>query len=329
MYKKELMNLINQKRVPKAMLLYGACDYQINFFGDMITNFWSQNPDEIFTFYFDAYDFNSAKAHLSQSSLFCEKNVAIIKTDKTIPKKELDILVLICQKNENSYLLLLSFEDEQKAKNLTKSFGKKSGADFVRFFKLNVGEALQMLSLEAQKISLEIEPYAMQHLYFLHNEDISLCINELPKLSILQKRISKKDIDELVFGLGDVNIEDFITKIINKKDIKADFKTLSENGHYDEIFIINALQSYICTLFLFHSYIKINGSFDAREILGYPLPPQLAQKRANESMRISLNSFSQILNTLALAEHTLKQGSFSDKNTYLLSTILKVQRLVF
>ncbi len=328
MYKKDLLNLLNQNALPKAFMAYGACEYQTSHFGKIIADLWSDSKDDILTFYFDAYDFSSAKQHLSQSSLFSNKNIAVIKTDKTIPKKELDTLVQICQKNDNSYLLLQFFGDEQKAKNITKSFTKKNGADFVRFFKLNMNEALQMLKLEAQKLNLDIEPYALQHLYLFHNEDISLCVNELPKLTIMETRISKKNIDELVFGLGEVNLEDFISKIVEKKDIKNDFLTLAECGQYDEIFIINSLQNYICTLFLFHSYIKIHGSFDARAILGYPLPPQLAQKRANQSMKLSLPSFAKVLKALAKAEHTLKQGTFSDKNTYLLSTILKVQRLI-
>lgn len=311
------------------MLLYGVCEYQTSHFGQVIQNFWSENKDEILTFYFDAYDFESAKAHLSQSSLFCDKNIAIIKTDKIIPKKELDTLINTCQKNENSYLLLEFYGDDLKAKNLCTSFSKKNGADFVRFFKLSVNEAMQILNAKAQKLGLNIEPYALQHLYFLHNEDISLSLNEFDKLSILQTKITKKEIDELIFGLADVNLDDFISKILEKKDIKNDFQTLSSSGHCAEVDVINALQNYISVLFLFHIYIKINGNFDAKQILGYALPFNLAQKRANESMKISLKSFSLILSALAKAEHTLKQGSFSDKNTYLLSVILKIQRLIF
>ncbi len=325
MYKKELVNLLNKNDLPKSLMLYGVCSYQINHFGDIILNTWQSDKDNTLTFYFDAYDFSSAKQHLSQSSLFCDKNVAVIKTDKSLPKKELDSLVDICKKNDNSYLLLQYFTDDKKVKTMANSFSKKKSADFVRFFKLNTGEAVQMLNLEARALSLNIQPYALGHLLALHHEDVSLAKNELDKLSIKDGEITKQDIDELVFGLGEVNLEDFIVKIIEKQDIKNDFAALIESGQYEETYIINAIENYISTLFLFHAYIKVHGNFDPKAILGYPLPMHIAQKRANQSMRLKLETFNNILQTLINAEYAFKKSNVTDKSTYLLSVILKIQ----
>lgn len=328
MYKREFENLLRIQKIPKSLLLYGVCDYQISHFGDEVIGYWSGGVEEVTTFYFDAYDFKTLKQHLSQNSLFGNKNIAVIKVDKTVAKKELDALVDICNKSENAYLLVQCYGDEKKSANMAKSFSKKKQSDFVRFFKLNTGEAMQMLSLEAKKIGLNIQGYALQHLLMLHNEDISLAVNELPKLSILEDEVKKNDIDELVFGMGEVNLEDFMTNILDKKDIKADFQTLSESGQYDEVFILNSIENYISQLFAFHAYIKLNGTFDARAILGYPLPPQLARKRADQSMRMTIEMFRDTLEALTNAEYTLKKGAFSDKNTFLLSTLLKVQSLL-
>lgn len=328
MYKREFENLLRLEKIPKSLLLYGACDYQISHFGDLVTEYWTGGIEDTTTFYFDAYDFKTLKQHLSQNSLFGNKNIAIIKADKTVAKKELDTLVDICNKSPHAYLLVQCYGDEKKSANMSKSFSKKKQADFVRFFKLNTNEAMQMLNWEAQKIGLNIQGYALQHLLLLHNEDIALAVNELPKLSILENEVKKKDVDDLVFGMGEVNLEDFMTNILDKKDIKEDFQTLTESGQYDEVFILNTIENYVSQLFAFHSYIKLNGNFDARAILGYPLPPQLARKRADQSMRMTIEMFKNILQTLTYAEYILKKGAFSDKNTYLLATLLRVQSLI-
>ncbi|PID48326.1 MAG: DNA polymerase III subunit delta [Proteobacteria bacterium] len=326
MYKRELENLIRQKSLPKSFFLYGVCNYQVSYFGDVILDIWE--AEDTLTFYFEDYDFSLAKRHLSQNSLFGNKNILAIKTQKNIPKKELDTLVDICQKNQNSHFLLQCFADEKNTKNMTSSFAKKKNADFARFFKANMGEAMQLLSLEAKKLNLNISQFALNHLYLTHNEELSLAVNELSKLSILEKEIQKEDINELIFGLGEVNLGDFIVNLIDKKDIKAQFETLMQAGNHSEIFIINSIQAYVCELFAFHSYIKLHGNFDPKQILGYPLPMPLAQKRAAQGMNLDLATFKNLLHTLANAEYTIKKGSFKDKQNYLLSTLLKLQGLL-
>lgn len=325
MYKREFENNLSRNYIPKSLLLYGQSDFFITYFGGIVAKIWQ---DDALTFYFDAYDFPTVKRHLNQSSLFNDKNIAIIKTDKAIPKKELDVLVDICFKSERSFLLVEYFGEDKKGANLAKAFSKKKNADFVRFFKPNMGEAMNILNQKSREIGLNIQSYALNHLYQIHNENLSLAVNELDKLLILNKEVKKEDIDREVFGLGDVNLEDFIVKIIEKKDIKEDFVSLSEGGQYDEIRIINSIQNYISQLFAFNTYIKIHGNFNAKDILGYNMPDFVAQKRAQQCMRFELETFSAILNALCDAEYTLKKSAFSEKNSYLLSTLLKVQSLV-
>ncbi len=326
MYKKELELHIKNNTLAKSYLFYGACEYQINLYADKILSLWAQG-DEINKFYFDEYDFSAVKASLSQSSLFGDKNLVRIKTDKAIPKKELDVLVGICAKNENAFLALECY-NEEKAKNMAKSFSKKLKADFVRFFKANMGEAMSYLAQSAKQIELNIQPYALSHLYATHNEDLSLSMAELEKLSILDREVNKSDVDSLIFGMGEVNMEEFISNIIDKKDVKKDFDMLSQSGQFDEIFLINSLEKYISQLFLFHVYIKLNGNLDVRAILGYSLPPQLAQKRSRQSMNLDINVFSDLLKCLIETEYAIKSTSFKDKSTYLLSAILKLQSLL-
>lgn len=328
MYKREFENILRNNSLPKSILLYGACAYQIDYFGEKIVDIWSEEgKEEAATFYFDDYDFSIVKNFLNQSSLFGDKNILIIKTQKSISKKELDILVSICYKTQYSYMLVQAY-DEQKTKNMPKSFSKKLHSDFVRFFKLNINEALALMKQKANLLHVNIQPYALQHLLLTHNENLSLAIGELSKLSILENEVTKNDIDRLVYGLGEVGLDDFISNLLEKKDITKAFQTLSESKEYDEIYIINSMQSYITQLFLFHAYMKIYGTFDARAVLGYPLPPDIAKRRASQCVRLSIKTYEELLKTLALAEITLKKSSFSDKNTYLLSVLLKLQKIL-
>lgn len=325
MYKREFEQLLNNNGLPKSILMYGECNYQNNYFADKTIESWADEGDEKLLLHYDEYDFTTAKNHLSQSSLFGGKNLLHVKTDKSIPKKELDVLVELCQKSDDSFFLYQYFGDGSKAKNIQKAFPKKSRADFVRYFKPNMGEALSLMNLRTKDMGLNINGYALQHLYLLHNEDLSLCVNEFEKLSLLDREIHANDIDRVVHGLGSIGMEKFLEKLLKKEDIKEAFVSLTESGDGDEVRVINAIQSYLSTLLLFHMYIKIHGNFDARAILGYPLPPQIAKQRADHSIRIDIDSYKEMFELLAKTELALKKVKNIDKNSYLLSALIKLQ----
>lgn len=324
MYKNELQKLLNQSSLANYMLLYGVCEYQITYYGEKITKIWDNNNENISIFYHDDYDFESIKRYLSENSLFGDKNIAVIKTNKVISKKDLDKFVAICKKNTNCYLLVQCYEDDAKIKTMTSSFGK----NFVRFFKANINEAINFLNEQAKMLHVNIQGYALSHLFHIHNEDLSLSINELNKLSILQKEIKKEDIDMLVFGLGEVDMEEFINNLLEKKDIKSQFLSISENSQFDEVKVINSVQNYITQLFLFHSYIKLNGKCDVQKILGYALPLHVANQKASLSLKIQTKAYVEILQLLASKEYELKSSTNHEKTTLLLSTLLGIQRLL-
>ena len=321
MYKNIFEGLLRSNSLPKTIFFYGECDYQNNYFSDKVIENWRQEDDEKLLLHYDEYDFTTAKNHLGQSSLFGGQNIVVVKSDKAIPKKELDVLIGLCEKSDNSFFLFQYFGDSKKAANIAKSF-KKS---FVRFFKPNLGEALSLLNLKAKEVGLNINGYTLQHLYLLHLEDLSLCVNEFEKLSLFNREIHSVDIDRVVFGLGSVGLDSFVEKLLKKEDIKDLFITLSESGGADEIKIINSIQNYLSQLLLFHMYIKIHGTFDARAILGYPLPPQLAKLRADHSIRIELSCYKNMLEHLAKTELALKKVKNLDKNSYLISALIKLQ----
>ncbi len=328
MYKKDFEQLLHVKKTPSSLFFYGECDFQNNYFAQKTLESWNASEDEKLLLHYDDYNFTTAKNHLSQSSLFGGNNILIIKTDKVIPSKELDTLIALAHKSSESFFIYQYFGDGTKAKKISSSFSKNNGGDFVRFFKPNMGEALTLLNTKAKEIGLNIQGYALQHLYLLHSEDLSLCVNEFEKLSLLNREVLASDIDRLVYGLGTVGLDEFISKLLKKEDIKVSFLNLCESGISDEIRVINGIQNYLSNLLLFHMYIKIHGNFDARAILGYPLPPQLAKQKADESIKIDLKTFKEMLELLLNAELKLKKLKDLDKNAYLLSTLIKIQKIL-
>lgn len=328
MYKREFLNLLNQKQLPDSILLFGACDYQIDHYSDAILKSWGATSDDILTFYFDAYDFKLAKAHLSQSSLFGNQNILYVKTDKALPKTETQTLLEITTKSSQSRLLMSCYSDDSKLKTYASTFSPKLGAQNVRFFKPNTSEAISYLANAAKEINLNIQPYALSHLYTTHNEDLRLAISELDKLAILDKEIQASDIDRLVYGSGMMGVETFIQNILASKPIASDFKSLLESGQIDEIRLVNAMQNYITQLFTFFAYIKLHGSHDAKAILGYPLPEHIASARAKESLRFNLQTYRSLLEILAKTELTLKTQTHYDKPTCLLACILSISKLI-
>lgn len=324
MYKRELEQVITQRKVASSILLYGECDFQNNFYADRILQTWNALEDEKLLMHYDDYDFTSAKNFLSQSSLFGGNNILVLKTDKALPAKELDILISLSEKSAESFFLYQYFGDSTKAKKLQKSFAK----NFVRFFKPNTSEALTLLNQKVKEVDLKIQGYALSHLLQLHMENLSLCVNEFEKLKLFNKEITTTDIDKVVYGLGSIGLDTFIEKLIAKQDITNAFLNLCENGSGDEVRVLNAIQNYLSNLILFHMYIKINGNFDAREILGYPLPPQLAKKRASDSIKIDLSTYKELYELLLRAELKIKKLKDMEKNSYLLATLINIQKIL-
>jgi len=322
MYKRELDNLLKDKKLPKSLLLYGE-EFYTSYYIKKIFPFIT-DKENILSYYFDEYDFSGAKNFISQPSLFGDINLLYIKHDKKIPKKELDILVELAFKTSNSYFYLEFVGEDKVAKDLTKSFGKKKSADFVRFFKPNLGESINLLTQRAKELMIDIDTQALRELLSVENENLSLCYKELEKLSLINKKVTSYDIREHVFGVGEIVLDDFIVRLLKKEDIKKEVETILESGS-DEVKILNAITNYITMLLEFHLYIKANGSFDTKEILGYPLPPVLAKERASLSIKITPVQYELLLKELLNSEFLLKNEKNIDKNSLLYATLIKLQ----
>lgn len=320
MYKSDLDKHIQNNTLSNNFVLFGESVFLIDYYTKLLSNI----PDaSVLTYYFDAYDFASAKTHLSQASLFGDRSLLIVKSEKKIPKTDLDTLIALCEKNPDNVFIYAYYGSDHKT--YAKAFAKTSNMS-VRFFHPKDFEAQNIVLEIAKTKGVAIDKFSVSHLLNIHNGDIALAANEIEKFLCFERAITTKDIDELVFGLGEVNLDHFIKKLLEKRDFREDIHAILEHGE-DEIRILTAITSYITQLYMFNIYIRINGAPNALEILGYPAPPQIVQEKAQLSLKLKpLNYYK--LHELLLESELKMKSSHVDKSAILLSTLVRMQRLL-
>ncbi len=305
----------------KCYLFWGEEHYLIEKYADSIAQKLGDTANAM-RLYFDEYDFDTAKNYLSQSSLFADTNLLIVKHDKALSKKELEQLIDICQKNQNSYFIYALLSNE--GKKISSLFDKKHQSVHVRFFPLSLYEAKKELMQYCQEKDIAIDNYALEHLLAMLQNDLQLAKSELQKLAIVASPIESKDIDRLVFPLTPLNLEKLYIAIIKKEPIeKLLAKMLEEEPN--EMKILLGFENFLQQLFLFYSYIRLHGNLDSSKILGYKLPRHIEEERMQLAIRIK--NYPKIFLNLQECEYLLKTKTDVDKSALLLSYLIKVQGL--
>ena len=314
MYKKEFDNLFNNNKDFNAYMFWGQNDYLIESYALKVA-LKLANGEDIHKIYFDEYNFEICHNTLLQNSLFSSTNIVLIKTAKKIPKKDVDKLIQACQTNSSSKIIFACI-GEVDFKTMAKSFTAKTSSVDVRFFIPYDNEALEILRQNSEQNGLNIDNQALHYLYNMHQKNLALCISDISKLSILDTQISSKTINQHCFGLGSVNLEDFLINLFNGVNINKDLYLLLEEG-INEIQLLSRITTFTQTLFTINSYLKLYGKLNIREIWGYPLPNQIAQMQANIATKFKKEDFIYMLNFLQELELELKTNKIPDINGYI------------
>ena len=320
MYKNELDKHIQNNSLSNSFVLFGESSFLIDRYTRILT---TVTDASILSFYFDEYNFSNAKAHLSQASLFGGQNILIIKSEKKVPKKELETFIDLCNKNKDNIFVYAYYGSDHKT--YAKAFTKK-GTMSVRFFHPKEYEAQNIIAEVAKEKNVNIDKNAILHLLNIHNSDIALASNEIDKFKVYDKQITTKDIDHLVYGLAEINIDDLIKNILNKKEFTKDIHALLEHGE-DEIKIITSITSYITQLYMFNIYIRVNGTPNALEILGYPAPQFVVKEKGEMSYKFKPKTYYKLHKLLLESELKMKSAGI-DKEAILLSTLIRLQRII-
>ena len=325
MYRREFEGLI-KKNLPSAVMFYGENSYLISLYIEYYIK-ETKSSDTLMSYYFDEYDFSSAKSYLSQISLFGGTNLLIIKRDKKIPKRELDTLIELVSKSSGNYLIFYFQGKAKDAKSMQKSFSSKKGAVWVRLFKPNMRESIELLNKRAKKIGLNIDNSTLEHLILLLDGDLTLSANELDKLSIIEDKITTKDIDRLVYSTSLISIDRVITEIFNKEPISQILNRIERLG-VDEFTTLRATEIFINQIYLFHIHINLYGNSNSEEIIGYRLPRDIEEQRAKIARELDLNTLLEIFNLLLEVELKIKKSSSHNRELLLYGAFIRLQSLL-
>ncbi|MEJ5168736.1 MAG: DNA polymerase III subunit delta [Arcobacteraceae bacterium] len=319
MYKAEFDTLLKQNKTFNAYMFFGESTFLIDFYTKLIAQSFAQTED-IQKLYFEDFNLNKAKDILLQSSLFCDSNVLVIKTEKALNKKESSEIIEAVNTNSVSKVIIACLGDTD-FREMAKNFDIKQNAVNVRFYNPYPQEALKILQNRADELHLRYEnTNVLMHLLNMHKNSLELAYNDLEKLSLLDESISQKTVDNNCFGFGKINIDDFIVKLLSSKDISNDISYLLEEGA-NEVYLINQITSFVWQLYMFNSFIKINGYINSSDILGYKLPKNIEDERAKLAIKFQPEDYLNILNYLFEIELKLKSSSNIDNNSFLQTSL--------
>ena len=313
MYKSEFDKQFNNNQNYNAYMFYGASEYLVESYALKVATRLA-NGDDIIKIYFDEYDFDNCYNTLTQSSLFSSSNILLLKINKKLPKKEIEKLVDACRLNPSSKLVIACL-GEVDFKTMAKSFTAKTSSVEVRFFAPYDNEAINILSEVAKSNGVQTDSNSLMFLYNMHQKNLSLCISDLSKLSILDEVVTSKTINNHCFGLGTVDLEEFLIKLFSKININKDLYFILEEG-INEIQLITRITGFVQQLFMINSYLKLHGTLNIKEIWGYLLPKNIANTQANLATKYKKEDFLYMLNFLQDLELELKSSKIDDANAY-------------
>jgi DNA polymerase-3 subunit delta len=314
MYKKEFDNILKTNSLDfSAYMFWGQSDYLVEEYALKVALALSNN-EEINKVYFEEYNFDKCLDILSSSSLFSSTNILLIKIQKKLPKKDVDKLINACIVNTSSKVIFSCLGDATY-KDMAKSFTKKTLSAEVRFFTPFDNEIIAILNQKALEFGVQTDANTLMHLYNMHQKDLSLSVSDLSKLSILEEQITSKTINNHCFGLGSVDIEEFLIKLFSKQKIAKDLYFILEEG-MNEIQLITRITIYTQHLFMINTYLKLHGVLDIKAIWGYALPKNIANQQASIASKFKKDDFIDMLNYLQDLELELKSSKLIDTNAY-------------
>jgi DNA polymerase-3 subunit delta len=288
MYKNEFDSL---KELPHFLVFYGNSFFLDIYQKKIEEKFKDKN---ILKFYFDEFKKDIVKTYLMENSLFSSGNVLIIKTDKF--NKDLEDLKKYAK---DSYCFI--FYTGNKKINLNKN-------EFVRFFEPSFKEIVEYIDTLSLKESVTFSSEAK--IFLAKSIEPAFLENEIKKLANFKKEISVKDIKEVVFLYKEESFEELFVKILNNEDFFEDLQKLLKIVDFKRV--IPSFIKYLNMLYKFYLYIKVNGSFDSKTLLGYKLPKHIEEERVKLAMQLKEEDYKNLLDYL-LNKELLMRNSEKEK----------------
>lgn len=290
--------------LPDKFLFYGDTFFLSYYEKTVLKEIEGEN---VLKLYFDEYDYEEAKTHLSQPSLFGGENILFIKTDKI--DKQLKNLINADQ--GKIYLFFYGVKPD------TKPFKK----NFMRFFTPNLKEliviAQEYVSLHNAKLSNEMLVYLIKAI------DYRFLFSELDKILIFDD-ITYSLIDSLVSSQKENSFDELFDSLFLKESFMDKLFFLLEKGE-DSARILQSLIYYVRNIYLFNLFIKTTGNHRLKEVLGYQMPFDLEKKRVAIAHTLKESDFLELFDLLTQTDLKLKNSY--DKESLLFSTLFSIKSL--
>jgi len=287
MYKKDFDKL---SKIPNYCVFYGNNFYLQQYEEKIFNEFKDEN---VLKLYYDEYDFDTAKTHLTESSLFGGVNVLIIKHNK-IPQ-HIDKLV---KNTKNNYLFFFYYGNKKP-----EHFGK----NFVRFFEPGLRDVMELINELAKKYNIEISQEAK--MYLATATESVYIKKEIEKLANYSDKISLDDVKKLVFEYKEESFEGLFNLILNGKEFYDELEYFLETNDFKRI--IPALIRFVRDLYMYNLYIKKTGSSSLEGLLGYRLPVHINRQRVELAIKFKEKDYYELLKFLLNKELEMRN---SEKN---------------
>ncbi len=284
MYKKEFDKLTE---LPHSVVFYGNEFYLDLYEKQILERFKDAN---ILKMYFDEYDYDEAKLHLSENSLFGDTNVLILKHNK-IPQN----LDKLAKKTQDSYLFFFYYGNKPP----------KSIKNQVRFFNPDVKDLILFIDEKVKNLNVSITKEAKMKL--IRSVEPLFLEKELEKLALFTNEITSNDIDELVFSYKEDTFEDLIVSILKGEDFENSLKNMLVKTDLKRF--LSALTRYIKDLYKYNLYIKKTGFSSLKGLLGYQLPFDIEKQRVGLAVKLKEKDFYELLKFLLDAELKIRKGN--------------------
>ena len=285
----------------------------MNFFLDIWYNKVNKiiKDTNIVKFYYDEFNLEIAKSHLSQNSLFGDKNSLVIKSNKFVDVENLIKIV------GDNYFYFFYTGDAKKAK--TKIFKN----NFVRFFKPDLKDLI--ISANEYMKNNNITNIDINHLkYLISKIDYRFLFSEIDKLSLVPN-LNNDIIDKLVFDYNETSFDEVFDSLFLNQDYLHKLDNLLQMN--EDIAILMSFVRYVKILYMFNLHIKNIGYENvSRDVLGYQIPKHLEETRKRISFTIKEDKFLEIFEILLKAELDIK--SSKDKTSVLFRTFIEIKSLL-
>ncbi len=283
MYKREFDKLTT---LPNYCLFYGNEFYLKEYEKKIEEKF---KNDDILKLIYDDYDFQRAKNHLLQNSLFGGKSVLIIRHSKSL--KEIKELISIVKDN---YFFFFFYSNKG-----INEFGKNQ----VRFFEPSLKELVLTIQEYERKFNISLSNEA--RLYLAKSVDALFLEKEIEKLSLYKKEIYVDDVKELVFAYKDESFEELFEYIIEGKEFLPKLDILLEKNDFRRI--LSSFIRYIRDLYTYYLFIKTTGEASLEKLLGYKLPISIEQNRVRLAIKLKDKNYLELLDFLLAKELEIRQ----------------------